>query len=220
MEKLFLKISILLSSISFAQVGIGTVSPTETLDINGKIRIRDIEIVNSTSQADSVLVTNNDGVIRRINSKDLLRTSLKTAIKGNFSSNSVVNLNLISNQVKIPFDATEFDLNNEYSIGSNTFTAKQNGIYQIFVQTKADNTIGISTNFGIAIYKNGSLVSRNSYANVDVLGIKVTPPVRSIQNLIQLNTGDTISFFIVSSLATVPILGEKEDTFFTIQQVR
>lgn len=219
MREYFLKFSFLLSTLSFSQVGIGTLSPTESLDVNGRIRIRDITIASS-SQADSVLVTNNVGTISRMTSKELLQTALKTAIKGNFSSSTLVNLNLSSGQAKIPFNSTEFDTNSEFNSTTNTFTAKQNGIYQVYIQIKTDNTIGVATNFGVAIYKNGALLNRNSFANIDVLGIRVTPPYRSTQNLIQLNSGDTISFYIVSSLATVPMAGEKEDTFFTIQQVR
>ncbi|CCG53976.1 Protein of unknown function precursor [Flavobacterium indicum GPTSA100-9 = DSM 17447] len=219
MKLFFSNLAFLFFYLGFAQVGIGTSSPTESLDINGTLRIRTID-TSVNLKADSILVADRDGVVKRLNAKEILNNTLKTAVKGSFSSSALVNLTLLAGQVKIPFNAIEFDLNAEYNTATNTFTAKQDGIYQIYAQIKADNTLSISTNFGLAIYKNGTLLSRNSFANIGILGINATPPARSAQNLVQLNTGDTITFYVVSTLASVSILGEKEDCYFSILQVR
>lgn len=205
----------------FSQVGIGTNNPTSTLDINGDLRIRSTSSTfNESAAKDSILVVDNMGNSKRISSKIVVNSYLKTAIKGYFSTGALVNLTLSAGSVKIPFNYAEFDVNSEFNSATSTFIAKQDGIYAVKAQTKSDASVGISTNFGIAILKNNIVVARNTFANVGVIGVNVTPPVRYIETLVSLNTGDTITFELISNLLSVAILGTNEDCFFTIQQIR
>ncbi|NHN27701.1 hypothetical protein FIA58_018625 [Flavobacterium jejuense] len=221
MKKNTLYLLLLTTTFLFSQVGIETSNPTKTLDINGDLRIRTTEITTNESAAkDSILVVDNLGNSKRVTSKTVVNSYLKTAVKGRFSSSSTVNLSLTSNKAKITFDFVDFDTNSEFNTTTNTFTAKQDGIYSIKAQIKANSTVGITTDFGIAISKNGTVINRNSFANISVLTTNVTPPVRQVETLVQLTTGDTIIFEIVSNLASVSILGTSEDCFFIIQQVR
>lgn len=165
-------------------------------------------------------MVDNLGNLKRISSQNIVNSYLKSAIKGSFSTSSTVSLNLISNKVKIPFDNAEFDVNSEFNTTTNSFVAKQNGIYSIKVQIKSTSAVGAATNFGVAIVKNGTVVSQNSYANLSVLSINVTPPIRSSETLVSLAAGDDITFNIVSDLLNVSILGTSEDCYFTIQQIR
>jgi C1q domain len=221
MKKKLLIILFILPISILAQVGIETTSPTKTLDVNGEMRVRITSTnLNDPAAKDSILVVDNLGNINRTSSKKVVNSYLKTVVKGKFSSSSVINLSLISSKALIPFDAVEFDINSEFNTSTNTFTAKQDGIYSIKIQIKSDATVGAATNFGVAISKNGSIISRNSFANISLLSTNVTPPIRSLESLVQLNTGDTINFNIVSDLISVSILGTSEDCFFTIQQIR
>ncbi|HMI06389.1 MAG TPA: hypothetical protein VK528_02495 [Flavobacterium sp.] len=204
-----------------AQVGIGTTNPTAMLDVNGTLRVRQTGLnPNATSAKDSVLVVNNNGDVARVSAKQIVNSYLKSFVKGSFSTPADKTLALSSGTQKVPFDYEEFDLNNEFSTATNTFTAQQNGIYAISVQIKANNTIGVAINFGVGILKNNVLVARNSFANLGVLGINITPPVRNIQTLVQLTTGDTIKFNLYSDLISLGVLGTREDCFFPINQVR
>ncbi len=221
MRKITFIIFLILPLSIIAQVGIETTTPTKTLDVNGEMRVRFTSSnLNEPAAKDSILVVDNFGNVNRTSSKKVVNSYLKTVVKGKFSSSSVVNLSLISNKVTIPFDAVDFDINSEFNTTTNTFTAKQDGIYSIKIQIKSDATVGIATNFGVAISKNGSIISRNNFANISLLSTNVTPPIRSLESLVQLNTGDTINFNIVSDLISVSILGTSEDCFFTIQQIR
>ncbi|WP_264559379.1 C1q-like domain-containing protein [Flavobacterium sp. N2270] len=221
MRKITFIIFLILPLSIIAQVGIETTRPTKTLDVNGEMRVRFTSSnLNEPAAKDSILVVDNFGNVNRTSSKKVVNSYLKTVVKGKFSSSSVVNLSLISNKVTIPFDAVDFDINSEFNTTTNTFTAKQDGIYSIKIQIKSDATVGIATNFGVAISKNGSIISRNNFANISLLSTNVTPPIRSLESLVQLNTGDTINFNIVSDLISVSILGTSEDCFFTIQQIR
>jgi len=222
--KSFLISALLFSITGFAQVGIGTTSPTATLDINGALRVRSTD-TNSreTSAKDSILVSDRYGNIQRISSKMVIESRLKTFVKGGFSSSSDQSLSLTSGTVKVPFNYEDFDENNEFDTSTNTFTAKTEGIYTVNVQIKA-NATSVATNFGIAILKNETTIARCGFSNIGVtiafVTVTVTPPVRAVQTLVKLNVGDTITFNINSDLINVGLLSNKSDSFFTIQQVR
>ncbi|PKA82054.1 C1q domain-containing protein [Ulvibacter sp. MAR_2010_11] len=210
------------STATFSQVGIGTTFPSASLDINGNLKIRLIPeeaLVNDVK--DSVLVVNGN-YVKSIPTKSLVTAALPTTIKGTFSTTGAVNLSLLSGVQTIPFNDLHFDVNNEFNTTTYMFTAKQDGIYAVNVHIEAGSSIGIATNFGVRILKNGTVESRNSFANVGVLGVNVTPPVRSSQTLLQLSTNDTISFQIEGDIAlgSVNLLGADQDSYFTIHQVR
>jgi hypothetical protein len=210
-----------------AQVGIGTTSPTAMLDVNGNMRIRTTSLnPNESSAKDSVLVVSADGTVGRVSAKSVVNSYLKTFIKGRFSSPTTQSISISSGSQKIiPFNLKEFDTNNDFNTATSTFTASQSGIYSIWVQIKGGGSVAVATEFGVAIAKNGTIVTRNSFANVGVdlglLGVvNVSPPLRNTTALVQLNAGDTISFYVLSSLASVSLAGTGEDTYFTIEQVR
>ena len=204
---------LMLGSTAHAQVGIATTNPNATLDVNGNLKIRVIpEETNPTNVKDSVMVIN-EGFVKSLPASALIKASLPTTIKGSFTSAGLIDLTLASGSVKIPFNNEVFDTNNEFDTVTNTFTAKQDGIYVVASQIKAAG-ISVATNFGITILKNGVVQNRNSFANigVGVLGvtINVTPPVRRVETILQLITGDTISFGVESN----------QDSFFSIHQIR
>lgn len=202
-----------------AQIGINTVSPTATLDVNGTMRLRTTsQISRETAAKDSIMVSDSQGNIQRISSKKVVQSHLKSFVKGGFASSGSQNLNLVSGIVTVPFNAEDFDTNGEYSLSTNTFTATQAGIYSISVQIKAVAGLSVATNFGIAIVKNGVVVARSGFGNVSVLGITVSPPIRSVNTLQKLAVDDTISFQLYSDLVSAGILGTKEDSFFWIAQ--
>lgn len=225
MKKLFLFYFILFLTPLFAQVGIGTTSPTASLDVNGNLRVRLLNsTANNSAAKDSILVCDNVGNIKRISAKTVIDSQLKTFVKGSFVSSSDVSLTLSSNTKKIPFDFEDFDTNDEFNTTTNTFTAKQDGIYEINVHIKSASGVSVALDFGVAILKNGVVINKDSFANIGitlvVIPINVTPPVRSLNTLTSLVTGDTISFNINSSLASLGILGTREDCYFTIHQLR
>ncbi|UGS23378.1 hypothetical protein [Flavobacterium channae] len=221
MKKLSTILLLLSVRVIVAQVGIGTTTPTAQLDVNGTLRVRTTVLTNNISAAkDSILVVDNIGNVKRVSSKTVFESNLKSCVKGSFNSSSDVTLTLLADACKIGFDFVEFDLNNEFNTTQSEFTAKQDGIYQVSVQIKATSAIAVATNFGVAILKNGTVVNRTSFANVGVVGVNVTPPVRTVTTLVSLNTGDTISFNVLSTLLSLNLLGTREDCNFTINQIR
>lgn len=225
MKSILLFASILISFTCDAQIGIGTTGPTNTLDVNGGTRVRTVPSnTRLTAAKDSIVVTDKFGNLQRTTSKLVIESHFKTYIKGGFSATSDQSLALSSGTVKVPFNYEEFDENDEFDTSANTFEAKITGIYSINVQVKS-NASSISTTFGVAILKNNVVIARNSFANIGVTipfisTTNVTPPIRCIQTLAKLTAGDKITFNMYSDLINIGLISAKEDSFFTIHQVR
>lgn len=210
-----------------AQVGINTTSPNAALDVNGDMMIKTVEDeLDESIFATSILVTSTNGLVKKISSQQVFESSLKTAIKGNFSGTSTnININLGSNYAILPFDNLNFDTNNEYDTSTHTFTAKQDGIYEVYAQVNSSGGLALSTNYGIQILKGTEVIAQENFANINVsvlnlININVTPPIRSVQTLVQLSEGETIQFRLFTNLLSVNLLRSKSDSFFTIKQIR
>lgn len=220
--KSILPIVLLFTACAFAQVGVGTTTPTAALDINGDTRIRTIPTTSATAIAkDSVLSADKNGNVKRITSKMIIESHLKSFVKGGFTGEQ--SLTLAAGSVKIPFNYEEFDENDEFNTATSTFTAKAAGIYHVAIQVKTSAGISVASNLGVAILKNGVVVAREGFANIGItviVTINVTPPVRDVETLLKLNAGDTVSFSIYSDLINIGLQNAKEDSFFTIHQVR
>ena len=208
---------------AFSQVGVNTTNPLATLDINGNLAIRTVPVeTNKDIAKDSLLVISSDGIVKTISANDVVNKGIPSIAKGNFSSSGGISISLLSGSSIIPFDNESFDLNDEYDTGTYTFTAKDDGIYQVYVQIETQTAIGIATNFGISIRHNGTTIATSNFANVGVLGVNVTPPFRNTSTFIEVAAGDTISFNLDGDIAlgTVNLSGASFNSFFTINQIR
>ncbi|EDM45749.1 hypothetical protein SCB49_08067 [unidentified eubacterium SCB49] len=209
----------------YSQVGINTTDPNSTLDINGNLSIRSIANEADLSSAkNSILVTTTEEV-KKVPLVAIFNEEFKSAVKGSFDNSSEIDINILGGNKIIPFDTEEFDLNNEFDTSSYTFTAKEDGIYVVKVQITQKN-INVDTNFGVRLNKNGTVIHRNSFANIGIdvilLGtINVTPPGRSIDTIVALETGDTLSFEVESGLVGISTLaGSKASSYFSIHRIR
>ena len=219
----FLYLSLFLfSSILQAQIGVGTIAPHPDviLDVNGKMRIQDFESGSDFAARDSLMVLDGRGVVHKIGSAQLLSNLDKSLVKGTFST-SGFSISLLT-QVPLIFNNEEFDIKDEYDNSTGFFTAKADGIYRIHAQVK---TSGISVgDLGLSIYKtdlsnNEIKIAQENYINIAVTLVKVSPPIRSVSTLVQLNAGEKIRFKMYSAVG-LTLSGNNYDSFFDIEQIR
>lgn len=214
------------ASTVIAQVGIGTDTPQAMLDINGNLRIRQIDTGPAT--ADSLLVIDNQNIVSKVAIADVMQNGSQVSfVKGTGGASILLGIDILTGWKTIGFNNVEFDLNNDYNTATYQFTAPKTGIYKIYAQYRTSSLLSAG-NLGIGIFKQTGtntpiLIAEESYLQVGVdLGlvtIEVSPPVRKTQTLVQLNTGDKIFFGSRVPIVNLTLLGGPQ-SFFTINQVR
>ena len=125
-------------------------------------------------------------------------------------------------------DGKQFDENNDYDTTSGLFTAPQDGIYNIFVQSDFTGLLSAADQ-GVAIFKidgqtnTVTLLAKEEYLsiniNLGITNIHVSPPTRNTTALAKLKAGDKISFGLKSPLLTLGLLRSSQ-TQFSIHQVK
>lgn len=229
MYKLILCLCLFLGIDSYPQVGIGTETPQATLDVNGNVRIQTLEIGTPAAAKDSILITNGKQIIKRISAKQIVRNTFLSCVKSIGSGPiSLAALSGITGWSKIVFNNEEFDANSDYDISVQEFTAPLEGVYSVYAQFRTTGLLSTGE-LGIGIFKkigNATpvLIAQESYSQVSVnlplVSVDVSPPVRKVQTLVQLNPGDKILFGLKRSSITGLTLIGGNDSYFTIHQVR
>jgi hypothetical protein len=224
MKTTLLYITLLITFISYSQVGVGTTNPQAMLDVNGDLRVQTVTNGTVLAAETSVLIVDDSdrNIVKKVPSKYVVNSYLKSLVKGSFLGGSSGGIAVgLFNWSIIPFNNEDIDENDEYDDASNyKFTAKQDGVYEVYSQIKV--TPVSAGDFGIGIIKEVSgtetILAQDSYVGVSVLGINVSSPYRRATTLISLNAGESIKFKVYS-LVSVTLAGGG-DSFFTIKQVR
>ncbi len=206
----------------YSQVGINTVDPQAMLDVEGDLRIGLLENGSEFSARDSVLVVDGNRVVKQISAQNIVRAAPKTLIKGH-----IVGSPSLSNDI-IPFNAVDFDLQGEFNTSTHEFVATHPGIYRVNAQFKFEAVISANLDLGLQIYKvdthnNETLIAQSRYLNlyIDIVLLKlaVSPPIRQVGTLVQLQAGEKIIFKTVGVLNINALVRNSQDTQFTIEQV-
>ncbi|KMQ60197.1 hypothetical protein ACM46_18400 [Chryseobacterium angstadtii] len=207
-----------------AQMGINTAVPEAMLDINGDLRVRVAEQCEGGSCADSILVKTGGGYVQTISKQQLLNQNIKSYVSGAGTDGTILlSLSILSNWLKVGFDREIIDENNDFDVGNYTFTAPGKGIYDIYVQLKASSLVGVG-DFGAGIFvKRGNnppeLIADESYLNISLLNVNVSPPTRKTQNIVALDAGDQVFFGARTSLLSLELLAGSS-SFFSIYQIK
>lgn len=223
MKALLLFILIMVSGFSISQVGINTENPLASLDINGNLRVRDIQKHISMLPIDSILISDGKGYIEHISQTELNPTNCYSYASGS-GIGGLLTISLSGTSwTKIPFNLELIDEHNDFDSSTATFTAREEGIYQVYVQIQTTSLLGADI-FGVGIFveKPGNppqLVAEESYLNVSVLGISVSPSTRKTQTILKLDAGDTIYFAAKANLISLQLLAGTS-SYFTIHQIK
>lgn len=133
-------LTVFISIFSFAQVGIGLDTPSKELDINGELRIRNV----NTGQHDQVLIVDESGVVYKRSLSQLISEALSTirvptvAAVIQYDNIQPYEILVISDNIyPIPFNHEVVINHNliKYDMADNSFTVLEDGIYQFILQT-------------------------------------------------------------------------------------
>ncbi|MDR4953966.1 hypothetical protein REB14_17430 [Chryseobacterium sp. ES2] len=193
-KNLLLLTTVLASSIFFAQVGINTPSPTQTLDVNGAARVRQTPAA-STLGTSNLLISQANGDIYQI-APNAVTAQLKipTTVLSVRLATPGTTLLPGGNAINV-VNYDTIDIVPQASIGSwnaatNTFTVNTAGVYQISGSIQLSDFSNASANFSIvttAYIQNagGLTLAGNKYSVNQVLSLK-------------LNAGDTVKCNIIT----------------------
>ncbi|WP_390450657.1 hypothetical protein [Chryseobacterium sp. Alg-005] len=210
----------------WSQVGINTTDPQATLDINGNLRVRVTQKCLTPSCADSILVQNAQGYVQTISKAQLAApvSGNKSFVSGTGNNNIIpVAISSANNWGKILFDKELIDENSDFDMVNNIFTAPLDGIYEVYVQYKVSSAISAG-DLGIGIFVQKGilppeLVAEESYTNLSLLGVPVSPATRRTQIVVALKSGDQVFFGAKASVPTLDLLSGAS-SLFTIHQIK
>lgn len=207
--------TLILTNILNAQVGINTSDPKSTLDINGNLKIRTVTNLPSINSNHTVLVrdksaTTGDFEIKEVNSDFLLVTNgnANAYYGSKTGSNSLISLGLGGGWAKVNLTGSaNTKLGNPALFTDGVYTASQAGIYAVNYEYQFTEGVNIELLGGkrLGLIKNGTTIWEEkpfegvrvvvsgliNLANVPLTSTKLT-------SLIQLNTGDTVTFAVNS----------------------
>ncbi|WP_333663341.1 hypothetical protein [Chishuiella changwenlii] len=202
MKKAFILIALLLvCNEVYSQVGINTNDPTESLDVNGKMRIRDTPTLSSAS-ANSLYVDEN-GVIGK---SDLTPTPPQITFVSSIETTNVVNNFNAGNTIQLPVTSANLSLNSLNStILNNSIRIPSAGIYQltgalnISLSTGAiNNRVYLAFNIQRSINNGSTWTSVSGARPVFIMADNTEISYNSVlpQSTVELNENDLLRLVI------------------------
>ncbi len=171
------------------RLGIGTVAPSRSLDVNGYARIRSMDVSESTDQ---IVKTDPDG---------LIHTS-KVNFGGRWTNtNTLTNLN-VNNTVVPIFGSIDYvdDGTNLYEVSGNTLTIKESGRYHVQLNMTLvgidDSILSVTefnTNVNARIAINGTAVGAFAATGLISFDNSNNQSSLHLNDVLQLNANDVIS---------------------------
>lgn len=150
MKKKLTIIALFTCFIGFSQTGINTQRPTATLDVNGDLRVRNIPLTNVSTE--NVVIADSLGNMKKTSLSNIISNvnSYSPLLAGIFRL--VNNINCPCDKKVIVYDEI-VRLNSdliEYNGTTGSFTIKEDGLYQIQMQTGiGNNTVNDDIVYGV-----------------------------------------------------------------------
>ena len=205
--KKFTILLIFLFIFSNGQVGINTVEPKATLDINGNLIIRNTSTLTELTSEHSILIRDKsalgDNEIKEI-SPELLNNNVSVYSASKNSSWQLLDLGLGTSWYKINLTGnTDTKIGNPSLFNSGVYTAPSSGIYTLNYEFQMQSGVDLELLGGkrLGVLKNNIVWEDKDFdaVRVSLLGITIAAvPVTSstINTLVYLNAGDTITFAV------------------------
>lgn len=221
---LSLSSGLFLTTFSIAQVGIGTDNPQATLDINGNVKIRNINEITVPTTNQAVLMIDNslggDMEIIQISPDNLLSSSSFTAYSArNAGGWSLLSLGIGgTNWHKINISgASDTRVGNPDLLEEGVFTAPESGIYLVDYEFQLASGVNLDVlgNKRLGLIKNANEIWEEKFfdaVRVELVIPLLAVPVTSstITSLIELDAGETLTFAVETGGVNLTLLTNNE----------
>jgi hypothetical protein len=218
MKKYFnIFVVLVLTNISYAQVGINTATPKSTLDINGNLKIRTLPVISVYPTSDQVILildknpTTGDFEVKQISADILFNNQAYYASKT--GSWSLLNLSLGNSWYKINLTGTaDTKVGQASNFTAGVYTAPQSGVYSVNYEIQLASGVDIELLGGkrIGLIKNNTTVWDEKLFDAVRVAINVplvltltlaAIPVNStsLNSMVYLNAGETLTFAVNTS---------------------
>jgi len=214
-NRIFILVISLFSNIILAQVGINTTDPKATLDINGDLKIRTLNTVNTILTTEQVILLRDKStagafVVKEVRADVLLDSHAYYASKS--GSWSLLALALGSSWYKINITgANDTKVGRQSLFTDGVYTAPQKGVYAINYEFQMASGVNLELLGGkkLGIIKNNTIVWDEKIfdgirisldlglTTLTIAAIPVTST--SLTSMVQLNAGETITFAVNTS---------------------
>lgn len=214
-----LTLGLSITTLSMAQVGIGTDNPQATLDVNGNLKVRTINEVTELTPDRSILMIDNsitgDSEVVRISPDVLISGSGRAYSARKDGGWSLLSLGIGgTNWYKINITgATDTRVGNPDLFVDGVFTAVESGIYLVNYEFQLDAGVNLDVlgNKRLGLIKNVNEIWEDKVFDavrveliVPLLAVPVTSS--SITSLVELNAGETLTFAVETGGATLTLL--------------
>ena len=225
MKNLFsLTLGLFLTTISMAQVGIGTDNPQATLDINGNLKVRTIDEITAPTANQGILMIDNstggDMEVIQISPENLFSSSSFTAYSArNAGGWSLLNLGIGgTNWHKINISgASDTRVGDPDLLVDGVFTAPESGIYLVNYEFQLVSGVNLDVlgNKRLGLIKNVNEIWEDKFFDavrveliIPLLAVPVTST--SLMSLVELNAGETLTFAVETGGVDLTLLTNNE----------
>lgn len=212
MKKLLFSLVLLYSSTFIysqsGNVGINTVNPQATLDVNGNLKVRTVETINSATGDQTVLLRDKslpgDFVIKEITVGNLLNSGTSGAAYSARKTGSwqLLSVGLGGSTYPINLTGTDTRIGDPALFSEGVFTAPVSGVYNVGFEIQLSGVdLTLLSGKSLVIFKNTAVWETKPFNGVRVqVGAfpVATVPVTStdLNTLVKLDSGDTLTFGI------------------------
>ncbi len=187
--------AIIFINFTFSQVGIGTTSPTQTLDVNGQIRVRGLSNMSGNgmylhAQPDGTLVT------------QLTATNVSgLKFVGQLDADIPLNLDAVFKEIILKTELV--DISNEYNTTTGRFVPLESGFYKINMNFDIGNytnsNIDLDILIGLWDFTNNRWVLRRTFKHRNSNnGTTAKTESFGITNYLQLTPGVSYGFRLLA----------------------
>jgi len=230
--------SLILSIITNAQVGINTETPQATLDVNGNLIVRQVNLTPSNSNYDFLVVNPTSNEVQKVTGNFSGGSTTNTTIAkvSRSGGNNLLNVSLFDQWRKINFQPAGVSINsgNNFTASNDTYTVPSSGVYVInlnyrfnsglqlsLLSFNGDPRIGVlrritSSSYEIVDQKNFSAVNLGlGPIGIPIGVLSLVIADASINSIYVLNQGDVLTFGVyLGGLLDTDLLSNTSTSFF------